>query len=244
MVGVGRPVFVALLLFDGKRLPVPGLGGGEVALVFGNRAQLVVGAGRPVFVALLLADAERLPVRGLGGGKVALHLGNPAQLVVGSGRSVFVALLLTDAERLPVPGLGGFEVALLFGNRAQLVVGGGEVFAFPAGLRPVLREAGVVARGLGEITLRLGMSAQGLEEGFDVVLHRERLSELEGGLEIGLMVMEDLAQDMPWLGCRPIGEMAQDADEGPSPGIGLGMDAEGRQTTAQETGEGRVEARR
>jgi hypothetical protein len=58
-------------------------------------------------------------------------------------------------------------------------------------------------------------------------VHRERLGELEGGLEIGLVVMEDPAQDVLWLGCRPIGETAQGVDEGPAPDIG--MDAEGRQ---------------
>jgi hypothetical protein len=90
------------------------------------------------------------------------------------------------------------------------------------------------------VTLRLGMSAQGLEEGVDGLVHRERLGELEGRLEIGLVVMEDPAQDMLRLWCRPIGEMAQGVGEGPAPGIGLGMHAEGRQMTTQETGEGRV----
>jgi hypothetical protein len=111
------------------------------------------------------------------------------------------------------------------GNHAQSVVGAGEGFAFPAGLRHVLGEPGIVARGLGEMTLRLGMNAQSLEEGADVVVHRERLGELEGGLEIGLVVMEDPAQDMAGLWCRPIGETAQNVDEGPAPGVSVSAGA-------------------
>jgi hypothetical protein len=90
-VTLSRPVFVALLLFDGERLPVPGLGGWEVALLLGNHAQLVVRNCRPVFVALLLFDEERLPVPGFGSWEVALLLGNDAQLVVSHCRRVFVA---------------------------------------------------------------------------------------------------------------------------------------------------------
>ena len=59
-------MFVAKLFVDLERLEVPALGSCKVALLVGNRAQLVVSAGRAVLVAKLFSDLERLEVPILG----------------------------------------------------------------------------------------------------------------------------------------------------------------------------------